>query len=484
MKIIFNPLSGNFDYISKLDNPLQYKGSIAVNSDFPTISNVKNGWFYTITADVTDDDATKTNTGMSFYDGDEIAWDGSTWTVIGSLERDDLQSVTDRGATTDVESTFSSSIDLSDSQIKNTGYIDFSTGLTIACQEGRVHWSDDDGTLCLGMPGGNVELQIGQENLIRVTNDESITIADGGLVYVSGAVGNNPKVMLADNTDYSNTGSRTIAMATEDILSNHKGYVTTFGLVRGVNTSGCSAGNVLYLGSTPGTFTNIKPSSPSEVVEVGYCLRSHATEGVVFVTVDHKGWKRAFAVGGDMTGFEKAGVPPTDSKIIYNPLTQQITIQPTGTHFNVWYKGEKHQVSSPITLSHPDVTGSYFLKWQAPNATPTFSSTPWDILEDIPASYVYYNKDLADGFVFEERHGASRNRHWHYAEHFTKGTYWHQGEGLAIDGYTLQPGTPTDVTNRFYLEAGEIHDEDINNQQPQTISGEYLIFERTGADGV
>ena len=68
----------------KLTNPLLFVGSIAASSDFPLLSSVKNGWFYTLTADVTDNNPAKTNTGQSFLNGDEIAWNGTNWTVLGN----------------------------------------------------------------------------------------------------------------------------------------------------------------------------------------------------------------------------------------------------------------------------------------------------------------------------------------------------------------------------------------------------------------
>jgi hypothetical protein len=100
MPFKFNALTGNFDIVNpSLENPLQFKGSIDSNDDFPTSAAVKTGWFYKITADVTDNDATKTNTGQSFVEGDEIAWNGDDWSILGN-ENLDLQGVTDNGNTT------------------------------------------------------------------------------------------------------------------------------------------------------------------------------------------------------------------------------------------------------------------------------------------------------------------------------------------------------------------------------------------------
>jgi len=72
--------------ITDLTNPFQFKGSIDIPGDFPTSALVQSGWLYKVTTDVTDNDATKTNTGQSFEAGDEIAWNGTDWTELGSTE--------------------------------------------------------------------------------------------------------------------------------------------------------------------------------------------------------------------------------------------------------------------------------------------------------------------------------------------------------------------------------------------------------------
>jgi hypothetical protein len=67
-----------------LANPMQFIGAIAVAADFPTPAVVENGWMYRVTAAVTDNDPTKTNTGDSFVTGDEIVWNGTDWTLVGN----------------------------------------------------------------------------------------------------------------------------------------------------------------------------------------------------------------------------------------------------------------------------------------------------------------------------------------------------------------------------------------------------------------
>lgn len=62
---------------------LIYKGNILVPSDFPLLIEVQIGWTYTVDADVTDNDPSKTNTGQSFVAGDDIVWNGSNWSALG-----------------------------------------------------------------------------------------------------------------------------------------------------------------------------------------------------------------------------------------------------------------------------------------------------------------------------------------------------------------------------------------------------------------
>ena len=78
-----------------------------------------------------------------------------------------------------------------------------------------------------------------------------------------------------------------IGLYTEDVNANTNGYVTTFGLVRDIDTSGAAVGEVwsagtrLFVSDTPGELTNVLPSGTSRKIFVGIVLRAHATEGVI-----------------------------------------------------------------------------------------------------------------------------------------------------------------------------------------------------------
>jgi len=152
---------------------------------------------------------------------------------------------------------------------------------------GRLKWNDTDGTLDLGLKGGNVTLQLGQENVLRVKNDEATTLNDGEVVYITGASGANLLVKRAlANSDV--TSASTIGVVTEPIFSNGQGFITTFGQVRGLNTAAFNEGDVLYLSPTvAGAITATKPTAPDHMVLVGYCTKKSAGNGEIFIKVDN-----------------------------------------------------------------------------------------------------------------------------------------------------------------------------------------------------
>jgi len=167
--------------------------------------------------------------------------------------------------------------------------------ITEAPQERALTWDDADGTLSLGLKGGNVNLQIGQEQLVRVVNKTAtnITLQESNYqaVRVTGAQGQRLKVDLATN---DLTSAETIGVVTETILNNEEGFVTTNGLVRNINTTGSLQsetwvdGDILYLSPTvAGQITNIKPSAPQHLIIIGYVVYAHSVNGSIYVKVDN-----------------------------------------------------------------------------------------------------------------------------------------------------------------------------------------------------
>jgi hypothetical protein len=112
-------------------------------------------------------------------------------------------------------------------------------------KEGQMHWDADAETLALGMIGGEVELQVGQESLIRVFNATGSDIANGSAVYIVDAGDQKPRIALAQ-ADADPTGY-VIGLATELIEKSTQGFITTHGLVRGLSNNTFTEGLPVYL---------------------------------------------------------------------------------------------------------------------------------------------------------------------------------------------------------------------------------------------
>lgn len=165
--------------------------------------------------------------------------------------------------------------------ISSPPFIQFDTTATEASAAGKMTWDDSSGTISVGLKGGNVNLQLGQEVVMLGYNRTGSTITNGKVVYVLGAHADDLEVGLADNSSFG-TSVGTIGVATEDILNNADGFFTALGLVHDLNTAAFAEGDQLWLG-TSGGLTNIQPSAPANVVLVGYCVRSHPNQGIIFV---------------------------------------------------------------------------------------------------------------------------------------------------------------------------------------------------------
>lgn len=162
-------------------------------------------------------------------------------------------------------------------------YVRFDNSPTyIPTTEGTISWNSQDKTLNIQPDVANCLLQVGQESWVRVVNKSTATIVDGKVVYISGAFGNRPKINLA-KADTEAT-SYLIGVVTADILDNANGFVTTFGLVRGIDTSVFgAAGTLLYLSATTaGELTATRPVAPYHAQIVATTLDSQ-NNGSIFV---------------------------------------------------------------------------------------------------------------------------------------------------------------------------------------------------------
>ena len=201
-----------------------------------------------------------------------------------TTESDTLQTVTDRGSDT------TNSITSSGNITATTGILDvldltlLGNGSQPSHSEGVVFYDSENHTLSLYNDEADVTLQLGQEEFLRVRNNSGGTIYNGSGVRITGAHGNAaPTVVPAIAT--TEEKSQIVGLATHDIENETFGYVTTYGIVRDVNTTGFSAGDELFLdATTSGNLTNVAPVIPNYKVSVGHVIRSHSN-GSILVSV-------------------------------------------------------------------------------------------------------------------------------------------------------------------------------------------------------
>jgi len=154
--------------------------------------------------------------------------------------------------------------------IATPDYIDFDLTAAPALTPGRLAWNPDDATLDIGLLGGSV-LQTGQETLFYAKNTSGVTIPNGTPVMFTGVIGASGKLTFGlAVADGSVPSEYMMGVTTQSIANNDFGYVTSFGTVRGFDTSGTpygetwANGDLLYFSATTaGGWTKVPPAAPA-----------------------------------------------------------------------------------------------------------------------------------------------------------------------------------------------------------------------------
>jgi hypothetical protein len=236
--------------------------------------------------------------GSTFFTGSVSSLNGftgslfgtSSWAISASRAISSSYSFNTTSASYAVTASYSRNLIISGS-INNVDYIDFNTGsATPAWKSGRVFWDNTDGALSVYNAEQDITLQVGQENWTRVSNRTGATILNGTAVRLKGAHGDVPEVELAQSILVSgsvNLQNQILGVATHNIEDNSKGFITTQGLVRGLNTNAFNDGDTLFVGTgSAGVLQNTAPAAPYEIIPVGVCVKaSPGGSGIIYVAV-------------------------------------------------------------------------------------------------------------------------------------------------------------------------------------------------------
>lgn len=231
--------------------------------------------------------------GTMYYNdviGQLKLWDGVEWTtaafsaegaVFSFNGRTGAVALTNSDVTIAVGKNISDAIKYSeaDKVITDVNKLNLSTDTSLVVDVGQITWNPNERTADIGL-GNNVVLQVGQETVALVRNGTASTIANGTVVMMAGSVGNSGRLVVAPYDGISDA-SLIIGVMTETVLAGADGFVTSYGKIRGIDTSMWVDGDVLYVnGST-------LAKTPPEGLRMKIAAVVHAhTNGTLMVRVN------------------------------------------------------------------------------------------------------------------------------------------------------------------------------------------------------
>jgi hypothetical protein len=163
----------------------------------------------------------------------------------------------------------------------NALQFDLATGLDPA--NGQLVWNADEGTLELGK--GDISNYIGQETMVLCRNNSNVTtIPKGTAVMFAGTLGASGRLKVAPMVaDGTYPGYVFFGVTDQAIAGASDGYVSTFGKIRGINTTAYLEGDILWCDpANPGGFTKTEPLAPNLKLAVAAVISSR-NNGTIFV---------------------------------------------------------------------------------------------------------------------------------------------------------------------------------------------------------
>lgn len=162
--------------------------------------------------------------------------------------------------------------------------IDFNTTPITAIAAKRLQWNDAEGSLQLGLKGGNVHSHISEDLFLYGYNNSGSPMTKGQVVRINGSSGIRPVISLAQ-ADSDPNSADTVGVVAETIANNAQGLVQVLGIMTNLNTNSFNDGDVLYLSPTvAGQLVNTKPVAPDHLVRVAYCVKKSGGAGEIYIS--------------------------------------------------------------------------------------------------------------------------------------------------------------------------------------------------------
>lgn len=360
-------------------------------------------------------------------------------------------------------------------------YIDFNPITAPAYTEGRIWYDNVKKAVTYYNDTADVQVNLGQELLIRVINNTGNTITNGTVVYPSGTTSLGEIEIDLANAAFKEK-CRLVAMATEDIEDGEIGYVTRLGQVSGIDTSAFSVGQIAYLSTTDGQITTTSPDDGAYTIAIGFVKCVHVSTGCI--VVDPQVTELTVEVT-DTNGF-----PPdqrTGTTIAFSDSSREFSITPTSGSFHFYQLGDKYQKTTAQTVIITDVEGLHFIYFDGATLTsvanPTESQIETIILSKAFVAFIMW--DATNGvatFIGDERHGISMSPRTHLYLHRTRGAQYLSG--LALNSILADENGDVNTHAQFGVGPGEIADEDIETNISAVASTTGLpVYYLDGASG-
>lgn len=124
-------------------------------------------------------------------------------------------------------------------------------------------------------------------NQILVLNQSGQNIAKGVVVHITGSNTSSdiPRVITA-SFESDLVSANTLGIASQLITAGTTGFVTTEGVVTGIDTSAFISGQLVYLGAT-GSIIGTAPLAPTHSVRLGQVVRHQSNNGSIYVRIDN-----------------------------------------------------------------------------------------------------------------------------------------------------------------------------------------------------
>ena len=275
------------------------------------------------------------------------------------------------------------------------GFVTLDTTPTnIPTDQGAIYWDDTRSTAALIMNG---TLQhIGQDSFFYVKNSSGSTIPKGTCVGFAGTDGGSGHLLVTPFLANGSVPSTYFMGVTAEAIANGSfGQVMHFGELEGINTSGFTAGALLYASTTvAGGFQTTVPVAPNNIILVAAAVNSKNNGAIVVRPTlgsninSDEGVKITSPTTGDLLQLQAGGLweNKTLAQVIgsaYVPSTRTLTIN--GTAFDLsanrsWTVGD---VRTDGSYSNPSWITA--LAWSKITGTPTTLSG-YGITDAVPSS--------------------------------------------------------------------------------------------------